>query len=292
MKKWVAAWIVCILLLGSIACGHRHKVEHLVYTDDYPTIYQNELKEIFGDYTIGERKDAHVDGETCGCGWYQDELDYFEWEIAYTDACEQPMTCTMNNMHSLSYQQVEWLKDQIEEHFWTNYVVPYFSEWMEQGSIGVGSYCFCFIGSISASWYNEETHGYLEIGEQYLENLQKSTDLIPLHALNYPEIFDRYPIELCINVRLSEDGVEEAEWPERTMTAKKRLDQMVAEITDEIGSELNLEATVGRDRLDIDQSTRYYTVRILRGEQYEPAPNSVHEAFEYAIMDSYQGKFW
>ena len=290
MKRTIAVLIACIMTLALAACGHRHKIEHRVYTDDYPTLYQNELKEIFGDYTIGERKEQHVDGEEYCPHWTQDELDYYEWEITYRDACGQTMTCTMNNMGTLSCQQVEWLKDQIEEHFWTNYVVPHFGEWMEQGSIGTGSYCFCFIGRISASFYNEETHKYLEIGDQYWENLRNSTDLIPMHALSYPEIFDRYPIELCINVRLSEDGVEEAEWPERFATAKSMLDKMAAEITEEIGSELNLYASVGRNRLDIDQSTRYYRVRILRGEQY--IPGSVDGDFERAIMDSYKGKFW
>lgn len=290
MKRTIAVLLACIMTLTLAACIHRHKIEHRVYTDDYPTLYQNELKEIFGDYTLGERKEQHVDGEEYCPHWTQDELDYYEWEITYRDACGQTMTRTMNNMHSFSYQQIEWLKDQIEEHFWTNYVVPYFGEWMEQGSIGIGSYCFCFIGRISASFYNEETYKYLEIGDQYWENLQNSTDLIPMHALSYPEIFDRYPIELCVNVRLSEDGVEEAEWPERFTTAKARLDQMVAKITEEIGSELNLYASVGRNRLDIDQSTRYYTVRILRGEQY--IPGSVDGDFERAIMDSYKGKFW
>lgn len=318
MKKQFILLIVCFLLIGLFVCCEQnqnaqtaeehdameqnaqiaetpdgHTIPHYVYTEDFPTVYQDELKAIFGDYTLGERKETHIEGlEYFIKEQYNRSVDYYEWEITYTDACGQTMTRTMHNRWSFYVQQVEWLKEQIQEHFWTNCVVPHFGEWMEQGSIGIGSYCFCFIGRISTSWYNEETRGYLEIGDQYWENLQKRTDPIPMHALSYPEIFDRYPIELCINVRLSEDGVEEAEWPERFTTAKVLLDQMVAEITEEIGNELNLKATVGRSRLDIDQSTRFYTVHILRGERYECGPDYIDGDFERAIMDSYKGKFW
>lgn len=45
-----AAWLV-LLLLTLTGC-HRHKIEHLVYTDDYPTMYEAELRQIFGDYTL------------------------------------------------------------------------------------------------------------------------------------------------------------------------------------------------------------------------------------------------
>ena len=153
-----------------------------------------------------------------------------------------------------------------------------------------GSYCFCFIGRISSSWYNEETRAYLDIGNAYLENLQNREEPIPLYRLTYREIFDRYPILLSVWVRLAEDGIEESEWQERFADAKARFDTMVANMTEEIGSELNLEATVGRDRLDIDQSMRYYRVSLLRGERY--TGERTDGDFERAIMDSYKGKFW
>lgn len=312
MKKLLAIWIAGVLLFGLFACmqkdvgkaaegdphpaetanGHKHTLEHKVYTDDYPTLYANELGAIFGDYTLGERMECHEDGWECGCGLYEDETDWYEWEITYRDACGQTMTCTLNNMSSIYRQQIKWLEEQTEEHFWSNYVVRYFDGLMDPDSFGLGSYCFCFIGEISGWWHDEETRAYQEIGDQYRENLQKCTDPIPMHALSYPEIFDRYPIRLSVNVRLSEDGVEEAEWPERFATAKVLLDQMVAEITEEIGNELNLEATVGRNRLDTDQSTRFYTVHILRGKPYEYPEDYIAGDFERAIMDSYKGKFW
>ena len=286
MKRAITILIACTMLLTLTACGHRHKVEHLVYTDDYPTVYQEKLKEIFGDYTLGERIEQHSEGEDCSCGYHRDTLDWYEWQIIYRDACGQTMTCTLDNMHSIYRQQTEWMKEQIQSHFWTNDVEPQFDGLMEEQ----GSYCFCFIGRISSSWYNEETRAYLDIGNAYLENLQNREEPIPLYRLTYREIFDRYPIRLSVWVRLAEDGIEESEWQKRFADAKARFDTMVANMTEEIGSELNLGATVGRDRLDIDQSMRYYRVSLLRGERY--TGERTDGDFERAIMDSYKGKFW
>lgn len=309
MKKLPAIMLACVLLLGLFACTQKdvgkaaeedpHPAEtsnsngqtipHYVYTDDYPTLYADELRAIFGDYTLGERKETHIEGlEYFIKEQYNRSVDFYEWEITYTDACGQTMTRTMHNRWSFYVQQVEWLKDQIEEHFWSNYVVRYFDDLMDPDSFGLGSYCFCFIGRISSGWYNEETYAYLEIGEAYLEDLKKRTDPIPLYALSYPEIFDRYPIKLSVNVRLSEDGVEESEWTERFADAKARLDKMIAGMTEEIGTELNLHASVGRQKID----KRNTYIHVLRGERYEHPEGYIDGDFDRAIMDSYKGKFW
>ena len=273
MKKLLAIWIAGVLLFGLFACMQKdvgkaaadnplpaetsnsngQTIPHYVYTDDYPTLYADELR-----------------------------------AITYTDACGQTMTRTMHNRWSFYVQQVKWLEEQIEEHFWSNYVVRYFDDLMDPDSFGLGSYCFCFIGRISSGWYNEETYAYLEIGEAYLEDLKKRTDPIPLYALSYPEIFDRYPIKLSVNVRLSEDGVEESEWTERFADAKARLDKMIAGMTEEIGTELNLHASVGRQKID----KRNTYIHVLRGERYEHPEGYIDGDFDRAIMDSYKGKFW
>ena len=302
MKRQFIILIACLLSIGLLlSCGQKqnkqtaevheaaeqnaqaaetsggHTIPHDVYTEDFPTVYQDELKAIFGDYTIGERKETHIEGlEYFIKEQYNRSVDFYEWEITYTDACGQTMTRTMHNRWSFYVQQVEWLKEQIQEHFWTNYVVPNFDGLMDPER----GWCFCFIGRISGEWHDEETHTYLKIGEQYLENLKKSTDPIPLYALSYPEIFDRYPIELSISVCLLQDGVEESEWAERCSTAEVLLDQMISEMTEEIGTELNLKASAGNAYM-----------KILRGERYERPDDCVGD-FDRAIMDSYKGKFW
>ena len=144
-----------------------------------------------------------------------------------------------------------------------------------------GGWCSCDIGRIYGEWHDEETYTYLKIGEQYLGNLKKSTEPIPLYALSYPEIFDRYPIEIYIYIRLIKEGVGETEWTERCLTANALSEQMVAEMTEDIGSELNLKVSVGNTY-----------IRILRGERYEEGTDNCVGDFDRAVMDSYNGKFW
>ena len=285
MKRTIAVLLACIMMLTLAACGHRHKVEHRVYTDDYPTLYESELREIFGDYTLSERVEKHVDGEECGCGWVQDELDYYEWEITYRDACGQTMTCTMNNMRTLSYQQYEWLEDQIGTHFFTGYVERYYDGLLW----GRGSYCFCFLGDFVNSYSNKGEESRMEIGKAYRKNLEQSEERVPLYALRYSDLLDRYPIVLSILVQLDDETMEERDWEAHFNDAACRLEAMAAEMAEEIGDGLNLNASVYSRAESIALNRRDKRLYYLRGEQIEGVgPFSL----DHKVFESYVGKFW
>ena len=285
MKRTIAILLTCIMMLTLAACIHRHKVQHLVYTDDYPTLYESELKEIFGDYTLGERREQHVDGETCSCGWYQDEMDWYEWEIAYTDACGQPMTCTMNNFQTLYYQQYEWLEDQIGTHFFTGYVEHYYDGLLWER----GSYCFCFLGDFVNSYSNKWEESRMEIGKAYRKNLEQSEDRVPLFALSYSELLDRYPITLSISVQLDDETMEEQDWEEHFNDAVDRLEATAAAMAEEIGDGLNLNAHIYSRAKSVELSRRKAWIYYLRGKQTEGIGGS---AFDHAVYESYIGRFW
>ena len=285
MKRTIAVLLACVMMLTLAACGHRHKVEHRVYTDDYPTLYESELREIFGDYTLSERVEKHVDGEECGCGWVQDELDYYEWEITYRDACGQTMTCTMNNMRTLSYQQYEWLEDQIGTHFFTGYVERYYDGLLW----GRGSYCFCFLGDFVNSYSNKGEESRMEIGKAYRKNLEQSEERVPLYALRYSDLLDRYPIVLSILVQLDDETMEERDWEAHFNDAACRLEAMAAEMAEEIGDGLNLNASVYSRAESIALNRRDKRLYYLRGEQIEGVgPFSL----DHKVFESYVGKFW
>ena len=285
MKRMIAVLLACIMMLTLTACIHRHKIEHRVYTDDYPTLYQNELKEIFGDYTLGERVEKHVDGETCSCGWYQDEMDWYEWEIAYTDACGQPMTCTMNNFQTLYYQQYEWLEDQIGTHFFTGYVERYYDGLLWER----GSYCFCSLGDFVNSYSNKGEESRMEIGKAYRKNLEQSEDRVPLYALSYRELLARYPTMLSVFVQLDDETMEERDWEEHFNDAVDRLEMLAAAMAEEIGDGLNLNAHIYSRAKSVELSRRKAWIYYLRGKQTEGIGGS---AFDHAVFESYIGRFW
>lgn len=283
MKRTIATLLACIMLLTLAACGHR--IKHLVYTDDYPTVYQEELKEIFGDYTLGERIEQHSEGEDCSCGYHRDTLDWYEWQITYRDACGQTMTCTMNNYQTLYYQQYEWIEDQIGTHFFTGYVERYYDGLLW----GRGSYCFCFLGDFVNSYSNKGEESPMEIGKAYRKNLEQSEDRVPLYALRYSDLLDRYPIVLSIFVQLDDETMEERDWEAHFNDAACRLEAMAAEMAEEIGDGLNLDAQVYSRAESVELNRRTTWIYYLRGEQIEGVdPFSL----DHKVFESYMGKFW
>ena len=276
MKQNVVAAALSVLLLLTLTGCHGHKIEHLVYTDDYPAVYEAELQQIFGDYTLGPRTDRHIEGEDCSCGYHQDTVDCYEWDVSYTDALGQTMHCTLNNRQSLSEQQLGWLKDQISAHFYSQYMTRSFD-----GLMGAGSYCFCFVGRVCSSFSNDEEEHNVNTCTEYLQTLENNKAPIPLSTLSYVELFDRYPMLISINVKLAEDG--SGQTSERYMEALGLLDQMTSEMAGEIGTNLNLEAEVYQD------VSHRKTVYYLRGEKTESTKGF---DFEHEVFRTYQGKFW
>lgn len=288
--------IIIIAVLGSILCScapafcwfgtNDHAIQNLVYTDDYPVVFAEELETIFGDFTIGERTERHIDGEVCSCGYHQDTIDFYEWQITYTDACGQEMVCVLNNRQSLYYQQLQWLEDQIETHFFTNYVSPCFHDIMQES----GSYCFCFIGRICFSYTggNEEEYSHVETCTAYRDSIERLEELIPLASSSYPELFDMFPISSSVNIRLADRMMPEDEWNQNYAAAVAKLGEMALSMADDIGSNLNLDASVYSNVQTFNPDSRKTTIHYLRGEYTEITGFD----FDHAVFLSYVGKFW
>lgn len=260
-----------------------HTVSHLVYTDDYPSLYADELKMIFGDHTLSERTEKHIEGEVCSCGYHQDEIDYYEWTVTYSDACGQTMQCRLNNYESLPSQLLDWLEDQIGTHFYTNYVERYF----EGRLMEAGSYCFCFIGHVCLGWSNEKERMHVETCIAWKENARANGSLISLASLDYAEIFDLYPIELSINVKLDDKDFDPDRWASNYDESVPLLNEMAARMSDEIGDGLNLDAVLYSNAACLPQA-KNTVIFYLRGQLTQTDDIE----FEHAVFNSYRGKFW
>ncbi len=282
---------VVIMILGALCSGmvgcyaHEHDIKTLTYTEDYSQMYANELEQIFGDYILGKREEIHIEGEECDCGYHEDTVDYYEWNITYTDSCGQTIECRLNNCESIYHQQYEWLEDQVETHFYDNYMMKYFGELMNNEA---GSYCFCFLGDFCNGYSDEVERSHVETGEKYRESLENSSQLIPLSELSYVHIFDSYPIELCINVRLNDRSIEENEWSENYSNAVKILEDMTSQIAEDIGNNLNLDASVYSDVDTFEPEIRDTDSNYLRGEKTECGGFD----FDHVIFKSYEGVYW
>ena len=284
LKLWLIiplAMIIAIIGVTVAINANKHIIKHLVYTDDYPAQFADELTMIFGDYTLGERTEKHVEGEDCSCGYHHDTLDFYEWQISYTDACGQEMYCTINNHESLYYQQYVWLESQIEEHV--------FNKAFFDAVHPVGHYLVIHIGDIVHSTCNDEQWSHMETAEAYRKELLHSNELIPLYDLSYFEIFDRFPIIISGGIRLEHEGVS-ADRINSNMTQTVRLtEDKINRLCNEIGDNLNINILVYTNTSDpaVTQDVR---LTYMQGTQVDSRMDSCD--YENAIFESYVGKFW
>ncbi len=284
MKMLLSILMLFVFTLAGCPDQH-HEIRQLTFTDDTPTLYADELRMIFGDYTVGDRMARHIDGEDCSCGYHQDTVDDDLWEITYTDACGQEMTCLLNNCEPLCRQQVRWLTDQIQRHFLTHQVADVYG-----GLMGGGSYCFCFIGRVCSSYRggNEEEYAHVETCDAYLASLEENGPLMPIASLSYAEIFDLLPIRLSVNIRLADQDLDRDAWAEHFTHAAGLLETLARRMADEIGDNLNLTASVYSDVQTFEPDNRSAYLNCLRGEPTD----LLRIDYEHALFLSYKGKFW
>ena len=290
-NSWLAIPIAAIIaVIGVVATldANKHTVKNLVYTDDYPTQYADELTQIFGDYSLSERMEKHVEGEDCSCGYHQDTLDYYAWDVTYTDACGQTMHCTLNNYESLPLQMYRWIENQIETHFYSNYVLSGFSEVMME----TGSYCFGTIGRICTGYRvgNDEEYTHMQTCTAYRNELDKNGPLVALANLSYRELFDLFPISLSIHVRLDDASVDSSILRSNYLFAVEQMHAEAETMIEEIGENLNLSFDLycAVPVFSGDERSSKTTCLYLRGQQVEISAWD----FDHAIFRSYEGKFW
>ena len=270
----VAISLCLVFFTGCIVINTPIKT--YTYTEDYPALYAEELRQIFGDYTISERMDRQIPGETCGCGHHQDEINYYEWTITYKDSCGQTMECVLNNSSPLYPQQLRWLEDQLETHIYTQYMSEYYGDELREGA----SYCFCFIGDICKSvrsWDDRDQYRF-DTTRAYRESIENEEKIIPLFSMSYPELVSLYPMVFSISLVMDPD----------TTMSEDEFDSisydMAAAIAEDIGDDLNVSVTTAdRERYNIDRFC------ILRGE----FPEDVYaDGLDRAVFESYVGEYW
>ena len=116
--KAIIFFVAVIAADGIISYFHNHKQEKVeLYVEDYPEIYAEELRIIFGeDYEIGEKNTVFKEGVDCSCGYTAPTLQYDTWEVTYHDRRGETFTQTINNKDSLEYLQYLWLQRHMKKY--------------------------------------------------------------------------------------------------------------------------------------------------------------------------------
>ncbi|MBQ3668620.1 MAG: hypothetical protein II920_05280 [Clostridia bacterium] len=282
VARVVAAALCAVLVAGLfVVRGWRHHIKHIVCTDDYPTLYAEELEEMLGDYTVGERSEKHFEGVDCSCGFHEDALDYYEWELSYTDINGMPMSVKLNNHLSLYQQQLDWARDQIKAHY----------EAMVVGRFGDAGYMpvYCWFGDIVHSAGGggdlDEQMRHMDTASAYKKALAESKEPLLLHDMDYATVFWYYPVLLDVNISLSDADMDEAGRAVYRNEALAAFDELILCILEDSGGRVNMSASLNSNA---DQS-RLIQVYYVDGELTDFSGNTL---FDHAVFEAYAGNTW
>ncbi len=282
-------FIVGILLLRD-KVPRQQDIEELVYEDDYASIYSEEIKIVFGpNCKVGEKKDITIEGESCSCGYHRDTYIYDEWEITYKDQYGQTYVQTMNNIDSFEKQQIEWMTNQMEEHYMANQLGEYFDPETLEGYHLVDAYgrnyVYVMYGNPINSYSTNKEEREMKAAEkkekeydkELMEKMSSPENMIHLYELDYSQVYNTYPLRIIVNLGDCEEGILPEQAVEYEQMCEERMDDIVAAIVDEAGGTCNLE--IGMDYLygevvegEIEDSNNYefsYRRSIIGGEDVD-----------------------
>lgn len=308
MKTFIRLFLPALIITMIINAGASYmKNRPHVYTEDYPALYENQLRIMFGsDYETGEKRTVEIEAENCGCGYHAGGYIYDEWEITYKDQYGYPYTQILNNRESLEAQQLDWLKTQLSVYYKRKYLLNRFPEGTFQDLSADDyfgkSYCFIFIGSPVSSYTSDRKEEYEKTKEngnnyyrQLMQSLQDEQNMLHFYELDYETVFEAFPVTVSVDLSIDDADLhgKEKEYHE------EKLRQEILKVMDEWNQDTNetgnLEMYIssnngGCDLYDGARSWRYY---ILRGQWFEPEENDdSYDSYDWKLYEANEGVFW
>lgn len=301
LVKAIIFFAAVIAADGIISYFHNHKQEKVeVYIEDYPQIYAEELRIIFGeDCEIGEKNTVFKEGVDCSCGYTAPALQYDTWEVTYHDWKGETFTQTIDNRKSLESLQYSWLPKHLKQYYEQKYLIDYFDEGTFEELIRRTD-CFVFIGVGASGFTMDEKEEYdrVKVGnqeykEQLLAAYRDRDTMLRLSELNYGEIYEHYPMKVTFDLVIDDLELSGEEKAIREKAVQDRVLEIIQAMQSETGDTCNLEvlvtsANVHEDLYDGAQSWRYC---ILQGKQFEPEGDQTRN-YDFAHAYAYEGIYW
>lgn len=263
-------YIVIAVLLFAVLAKYlnyidEHRIKHLVFTEDYPSVYQSELTDIFGDYTISGPENRHYEGQDCTCGYHEDSADFLVWNITYTDYSGENFTCIVNNHENFYIQQIKWFKEKLKNHY-----TAFIDRFIDADN-SVVVYAFD-LGIVVSGGHPEQKQAFEASKETYKEFID-SKELIPLYKLDYQQIFSDYPVYVSIHSVLTDENTFDA--------SVNYMDSFIDAVLDESNMNFNIILCSSRER-DRKEMRHYY----INGVNSDNKVDS--KTIQYEVYMSYQ----
>lgn len=310
MKKrifYIILSVVFIILAVLVTMNYlndkkKHEVKEIVYNENYPEIYSDQLLMIFGpSMQISEKENMISEGEDCSCGFHSDTLIYDEWIITYEGTDGQTYKQTMDNMSSLEELQVKWMKDHLMQYIKMKYMIGYFEtgtfeDLSLEESFG-RSYCSITLVSGVSSYTTETEKEYdriCEAGKTYyndlLLSLQEQENILPLYQLSMEKLCQKFPLHIRMDMSLNDEELTGKDKEAFEKSVEEKILQMVNEINEESGNRCCLSVRVnsanGKNKLY--DGKKSWTYCFTQGKESELSGFD----FDYEVFYSYEGIYW
>ncbi len=277
----------------------------IYYQENYPEIYSEELRIIFGeDCKIGEKETIYVEGEECECGYCAAGYQYDTWTVTYHDRDGVTFTQTIDNSNSLESLQLSWLKNHMGRYYEKKYLLDYFEEGTFMGLTETGTakltHCTVTVGIGGYSYTMNQKEEFDRIaagGQKYQEQLltayQNKDTMLRLSELNYEEVYLQFPMKATFFLSIDDKGLSGEEKAVHEKAVQSRVSEMMQEILKDTEYTCNLQVNVNsangyEDMYDGARDWRYY---ILQGKQIEPDGEPTI-GYSWAHAYAYEGIFW
>ncbi|MDE5596539.1 MAG: hypothetical protein K2J04_01755, partial [Lachnospiraceae bacterium] len=242
----VILFLVAVIAIGGriiYVDSHQVPIPVNLHEEDYPEIYAEELRIIFGeDCEIGEKNTTFIEGDVCGCGHVTPTLQYDTWEVTYHDQSGETFTQTIDNRESLESLQYSWLENHLKQYYEKKYLIDYFDEGTFEE---LRTYCEISIGvSAHSLERNEEndriSYGNHEYTEQLLAAYRDRDTMLRLSELNCEEIYNLYPMITGFRLSIDDRELSGEEKAGCEKTVQDRVLEMIQEIQSETDDTCNL----------------------------------------------------
>ena len=294
-------FLVAAIAVGLLLYNYKkaHTVPKEIYVENYPEIYAEELRIIFGeDCEIGEKETFYEEGYICGCGDYLPNVQYDTWEVTYHDRSGETFTQTIDNRESLESLQCSWLESHLEQYYEKKYLIDYFDEGTFE-ELTRKTYCHVDIGFSGSGTSDKKEEldrieaGYWRYQKQLLETYADRDTMLRLSELNCEEIYNHYPLKTSFRLSIDDGELSGEEKAVHEKAVLDRVLEMIQAIQSETDGTCNLVVNVASADGDEDlyDGTHIWLYRVLQGKQFVPEKET-YGAYSFAHAYAYEGIYW
>ncbi|MGN0612879.1 MAG: hypothetical protein ACI4JB_03185 [Porcipelethomonas sp.] len=276
--KTVIFTLACALVIVSVTACNESGCSDIYYTDDYPEIYSETIKIMFGeDYTVSAPENCSREIEEC-CEPTAGIKFYTSWNITYYDGNGDRQVFYFDNAMPLSH----WIEQHANEQI-KKYYSKLYDEAFEEIPLFQYSSLYADLARI-ASYITgiPEIPDMYDRTRYYTENLSTPEGCIKFCELTERNAFTMMPLHLKIHVFINTEYLSASQISEYRQMAETAAENFIIELNTVTDNSMNISLLIDDDN---NKDTRKY---YIHGKEIDT--DSSH--YEKEVFESYEDEFY